>query len=323
MSLRHLATDQEVIKISKTGRRWARRVAILFAMIPITGWCTPVWLVALVMLAFGCRGTNALSDLDEARTLTAQVRVQLGKTNDASNRAVMADTDEASTLSAGEADKAARAFEQDTAQLATLLQRLRLASELRLLEELQASWSKYRELDRRVLALAVENTNLKAQRLSFGPLRQEAAAFRASIDSAAANVAGKDRCRADELTAKALAAVSEMQALQAPHIAEADDQTMTGMERDMTSAETRAREALKNLTELVAPSGRPTLSAALAALDRFKAVSDQVVALSRRNTNVRSLALALREKPPLAAACDDRLRALQAALATEHFNVTR
>jgi hypothetical protein len=47
------------------------------------------------------------------------------------------------------------------------------------------------------------------------------------------------------------------------------------------------------------------------------------VALSRRNTNVRSLALSLTARPPLAAACDGSLRALQDALAKEASTATR
>lgn len=72
-----------------------------------------------------------------------------------------------------------------------------------------------------------------------------------------------------------------------------------------------------SLAELAPPSARPTLTQALSALDELKAVSAKIVELSRRNTNVLSLDLALRQKPALTAACDDRLHALQDALAKE------
>ena len=44
------------------------------------------------------------------------------------------------------------------------------------------------------------------------------------------------------------------------------------------------------------------------------ALNAQIVALSRRNTNVRSLALSLDEKRKLTGPCEETLRLLQAAL---------
>ena len=80
---------------------------------------------------------------------------------------------------------------------------------------------------------------------------------------------------------------------------------------------------MRALAELVQPNARPALAAALSALDQFKGISTQIVALSRRNTNVRSLELSLRTAPALVTACDDALRALQDALAKEGSKATR
>ena len=53
------------------------------------------------------------------------------------------------------------------------------------------------------------------------------------------------------------------------------------------------------------------------------AINGEIVKLSRRNTNVRSLALSLGRKRTLTAQCDDDLRALEEALATYRINPTR
>jgi hypothetical protein len=53
------------------------------------------------------------------------------------------------------------------------------------------------------------------------------------------------------------------------------------------------------------------------------ALNGELVALSRRNTNVRSLALALGQKRTLTSACQDTLRALQESLAQRGFTATR
>jgi hypothetical protein len=49
----------------------------------------------------------------------------------------------------------------------------------------------------------------------------------------------------------------------------------------------------------------------------------QIVALSRRNTNVRSLALSLDQKQKLVAPCQDTLRALRDALSKHGYPVGR
>ena len=51
-----------------------------------------------------------------------------------------------------------------------------------LLEEFGRQFAEYRTLSQSILGLAVENTNLKAQRLSFGAAQQSADAFRDALD---------------------------------------------------------------------------------------------------------------------------------------------
>jgi hypothetical protein len=279
--------------------------------------------VAALCLAFGSQGCrNYYTQLDESRRLTAELRLQFNQAADASNRAVMADTDEASSAFAGEAEQALQNVERGVAALLPVLRSLTLAKEIQLLEEFGKHFAEYRELDRSILALAVENTNLKAQRLAFGPAREVADSFRDALGAVASSASTKDRCGVDALVARATLAVREIQVLQAPHIAESNDAAMTRIEQEMASRATTARGAVTSLRELV-PSALPALTTALSALDRFEDLSRQLVALSRRNTNVRSLELALRTKPPLTAACDQSLRALQDLLAKEDIKATR
>jgi len=281
--------------------------------------------VITLALGIGCdRGaSNALVELDQARGLAAELRVQFTKSADASNRSVMADTDEASIGFANDARQSTQTVESDVAALTPLLQSLGFPDELRIVEQFKNHFAEYRELDGRILALAVENTNLKAQRLSFGPARIAADGFRDALGTIVPGVAAKNRCHVEGLAANAVLAVREIQVLQAPHIAEADDATMTRMEKEMADLETKARDAFHELSGLAAPEASASVSAAQAALDQFASASRELVALSRKNTNVRSLDLSLRVKPPLTAACDDALRTLEDALAKEGNKATR
>ena len=276
-------------------------------------------------LATGCRGgpNAAFTDLSEARQVAADLRVQFNRASDASNRAVMADTDEASVSFAREADQMKVAVQTDVAALAPRLRNLDYAAEIQLLSAFQSHLAEYDKIDHDILELAVENTNLKAQRLSFGPAREAADAFRDALAPLSAHASSKERCQVESLGARAVVAVREIQVLQAPHIAESDDSAMTRMEQQMNALSVTARDAVNALPDLVEPDVRPLVATAVGALDRFDGISKEIVTLSRHNSNVRSLELAIRRKPPIAAACDDSLRALQDALAGETFKATR
>jgi len=284
------------------------------------------WIAVIVVsAAAGCIDAprTVLERLSEARRLTADLLVQFTKAADAANRAVMADTDGASVAFAREAEQATQAVQADVDALGPILKGLDFSNEAHLLEEFGGRFAKYRALDRSILELAVENTNLKAQRLSFGAVHKAADAFRDSLEAVTLLAPEKDIWHVKALVATAVAAVREIQVLQAPHIAESDEAAMTRIEERMVAAEMAARSALKMLASLVPPSSRPKLTAATAVFDHLMALNAQIIGLSRRNSNVRSLALSLGEKRTLTAACEDSLGALQDALAKRGFTATR
>ena len=284
--------------------------------------------VLIIVLAAACSpdgvsGPAVLTQLVEARRLASEVHVEFTKAGDASNRAVMADTDEASAAAADEARRARQLVERSVGALESVLQSLGYRDDARYLEEFKTQYAEYRRLDDEILPLTVENTNLKAQRLSFGPSREAATAFRAALETAVRSTAGKDACRHDALAARALGAMREIQILYAPHIAEAEDAAMTQMEAEMSADETTARQTVAELRGRLAPDAASSIAAALAALDRFMTIHKEIITLSRRNSEVRSLALSLGRKRTITAQCEDRLRALEEALAKHQFTATR
>jgi hypothetical protein len=258
----------------------------------------------------------------ESRRLTSDLRLQFSKAADASNRAVMADTDEASGAAAQEAERAIQAVDRDVEALQPLLQAQGYRDESRHLATFRARFAEYRTLDADILPLALENTNIKAQRLSFGPAQDAASAFRQSLENAP-RVTSKNVCCVEALIAQATSAILQVQVIQARHIAESDEAAMSRMEAEMAASEAAARKALDSLKVALAPGAAPQLAAAVAALDRFTAINAELVTLSRRNSNVRSLAMSLGRKRTLTAECDDILHALEDALARHDFRATR
>ena len=91
----------------------------------------------------------------------------------------------------------------------------------------------------------------------------------------------------------------------------------------MAASEAAARAGLDTLKALLPPTAGTPLAAAADALDRFKVINAELVTLSRRNSNVRSLALSLGRKRTVTAECDALLVALEEALAKHDFTATR
>jgi hypothetical protein len=281
--------------------------------------------VATVSTGAACRRgipDPALVQLHDAQRMAADLRVAFTRAASASDRAVMSETDESVAL-AHEAEQGGATIEAEVQALAPKLASLAFDEEARMLQDFSKHFAEYRKLDGEILHLAVENTNLKAQRLSFGPIREAADAFRASLEASAEGTPAKDRCRAEMLAARAIVAVREIQVLQAPHIAEAADPKMDRLEEEMGSLRVSAHDALSRLEGLVGPPTRPALTKAKASLAEFETLSGQLVTLSRRNSNVRSLALALGPKAALGAKCEANLNALAKALAKEGSIATR
>lgn len=100
-----------------------------------------------------------------------------------------------------------------------------------------------------------------------------------------------------------------MEALEGPHIAEADERTMDALEQRMASYEAEARANTPPTAE--------------AALQDFVAVHAQILALSRRNTNVHALALAIGDKRVAHEACERTLGEPNARLQSRTSPATR
>jgi hypothetical protein len=257
----------------------------------------------------------------EARRLTADLRREFVQTVDASNRVVM---------SAGETAVPAKDVAQHIAQLHEIVTRLRpllegagLTPESGHLDGFVRCLAEYEAVDREVLDLAADSSNVRARRLAAGPGQEAADAFRDRLEEAVSGLDPETSPRAALAAANARRALLEIQLLESRHIPEPDDEVMTRMEAAMAASERDARTALQDLRRLL-PAGRRTpLDAAVAAFDRFWSAHVEVISLSRRNSNVRSLALSMGRKRALMLTCDASLAALEAALARHQFTGTR
>lgn len=281
------------------------------------------WLAAaLVSAACSEPISSQLHHLTESRRLAADLSVHVARAGEASNRAVMAGTDESAAAFADEARASLAAVAGGTTELRSALEALRFSAETRLLDEFVAAFNQFREQDEAILLLAVQNTNLKAQRLSFGAAADAADAFVAGLEGVEP-ASRPDEWKLRALVAEAAAGLRELQVLEAPHIAEASAEHMTRLETRMAAAERSTRASVDAIAGIAAPASRQKLAEARAAFTRFLEVHRELLRLSRENSNVRSLALALGQFRNVRASCEAAVQALRKSLDEQRLGPSR
>ena len=272
----------------------------------------------------GCRGEpNAVfTELSESRRLAADLRVQFHKSADASNRAVMADTDEASIAFAREAEQA-KGSSRATSRLGCPSATLGYSDEIRSLGSSGSSlpstgssiaacssWQSRTPTSKPSGCHSVPRVRLRRlPRPARYPSRDHT--VQRSLPGRVARCQGHvGRARDPGLAGSPHCRIRRLR----------DDALREG-DGDLGDHGGGRREYAPRTCWN--PRARPRVAAAVSALNGFQGISREIVKLSRRNTNVRSLELSLRRKPTMSAACDDTLRVLQDALGKESFTATR
>jgi len=232
----------------------------------------------------------------------------------------MAETDEASLAFADESKKAAESVEADLKELSRLIAMHPAEDDLKLLEEFEAAWEQVRKIDRVILDLAVQNTNLKAFRLSFGKGREIVDCFENALNGLTRDVTDVRLVRA---AADALSAELTILSLHAPHIVSPDDEAMNRIEQVIYAKEEVVQRSLENLARLAPADKEIYINEAVAADREFRAVTATVLKWSRENTNVNSLSISLDRKQKAVALCEALLDQLHNAFMSQPFKATR
>lgn len=244
--------------------------------------------------------------------LLAAMRIHLLEAIEAEKNAVMAITDAASEDFAAQARQASDELESNRKAIATLILQEKHPQEITLLNEFNACWSQFRNLDETILNLATQNTNFKAQKLSATQAAQEITLFEESLNRLIQRSAHGNQCGPAVMPSyAALTAGLKIFALHKPHIEEADDRTMDEIERRMKSYDESARKALGTLRNMSELRDSEDLKNAVAAYEQFMDLTGDVLKLSRMNTNIKSEELSLGKKRLLASQCQAVLAELQ------------
>lgn len=285
--------------------------------------------VVFLLLAQGCRDTgldlkNIYGLLSKKLEVLSRMRIDLLKSVEAEKSAVMADTDEASRAFADQALEAANRVEQGRREISRLLDQDQTEEERKLLKEFDGAWTEFVKTDKEILEFAVQNTNLKAARLSFGPGGEAMTRLEAALTRLTSNPAGSQQEQQMAGAAcRILTAGWKILYLLAPHIAAAEEKRMDEIETLIRRQQVEMANSFKMLKTAAPPEKRGPLEKAEAAFQELQKVTAQVIELSRKNTNIKSFGLSLGRKRMISARCDEILSALQEAVRSREFKATR
>jgi hypothetical protein len=250
--------------------------------------------------------------------LVAQMRLNLASGSEAEKSAVMAITDQDSKTFADQARAATLEVERDQNELGELLQTGGTQNERDLLVQFSRVFTDLKRIDSDLLVLAIQNTNIKAYGLAFGPaadaLKEMGTALSSIVTKSAAS---QDAKNVTLLAYGAQIATLQIQTLLAPHIAEESDRKMDELEAQINKEDKEVRKDLDGLAAIQKFSGDPDLKIALSEYIRYCEIRGRILSLSRENTNVQSLSLSLGQKRKVLFLCQDVLSALQKTILEE------
>ncbi len=252
--------------------------------------------------------------------LVEQMRLALAWASEAEKSAVMATTDRDSQSFADQARAQVAAVERGRRELAGLLQRGGTKTERNLLAQFSEAFAEFQRIDRDLLNMAVQNTNLKAYALAFGPAAEVLREMDAALGRVVAqntNSTAPDARQVIQLADDARIRALRIQTLFPPHIAEETDEKMDELEARMAQEDQEIRKDFEGLVALLKPQGNSDIETAVSRYAKFNEIKAQIIKLSRENTNVRSVALSLNQKRKVMGMCQDALAALEQAIQQE------
>jgi hypothetical protein len=297
-------------RISRPGR--ADLFWISLGIVPVIG---------IMFLALHYQRDTATTAAFTARRIerVERMRAALSSASEAEKSAVMATTDQESQTLADQSRATSAVVERERDELVKLLEAGGTRDERELLSQFSQDFAECQRIDNELLGLAVQNTNLKAYALAFGPAADALVGMDGALSMILKDSATSSRPEARQvmlLAAGAQSAAWRIQALLPSHISEESDQIMGELEAKMTNEDQSVRSALKELSALLGFKNSD-LETARSCYSRFSELKTRILVLSHQNTNVRSVILSLNQKRKVVQMCQDALSALEQTIGAE------
>jgi hypothetical protein len=277
-----------------------------------------LFIVAMLHFRKGGDATTELAFKARRVDLVGSMQLDLASASEAEKSAVLSTTDSDSQTFADQSRAASAKVEDERRELQELLAAGGTQAERESLARFTTTFAEFQRVDRDLLALTVKNTNVKAYSLAFGPAAGELEEMSAALDVLVSQNAESPRAKeVMRLAFRVQIGALRIQSLLPPHIAEESDQKMDELEASMATEDAEVRKSLSGLSALPQLGQDPEVMTAAARYADFSRTRTQILALSRENTNVRSLSISLNQKRKVMLACLAALDALQQSILAE------
>ena len=267
---------------------------------------------------------DVIGNLTRTNQMLSQMKADLLRSVEFEKSAVLSESDAESEAFAAQSLQAIAAVETTRIELGKLIESSKHDDEMKSFQEFSQCWTEFQKTEQMVLGLAVQNTNLKAARLSQNEANDDVQRFVHDLAELIVTDAAAGNC--EQMVMPVFDAVTSclrIHYLHTPHIKAASDREMDQIEAEMKDNNGTVERSLDMLTELAGERGRIALQDARTAYADFIKVTEEVVRLSRQNTNVKSLELSLGKKRAVTAECEGILTGLQEIVQSKTFKATR
>lgn len=275
-------------------------VKMLLVAIILIGTTLLVSTVALSRLGLVTDRVRQLVDV----TLTKQkvledLQVQFLRGIRAQKNSILSPEDEASRAFARLSDEGFAEGRVALDKLTGMVATSRSEAQVAAVEALAKAFATCQKLNAEVLAVSVQNTNIKARRLLTGEIQRRSKSLSANLQKWYDDVAEKtEPTPTDFARLKTLAdldhALSQIMPTALTHIESSNDDEMTELETTLTELQETLQSGLRDAAGVQNPTARFQPSNDLLSMQRLL---KEMVDYSRQNTNNKSVALSLSYKP--------------------------
>jgi hypothetical protein len=262
--------------------------------------------VAAVVVG-GCNTEPAIVRAAREAELVHALEEALLKSVEAEKSAVLSTTDEESQTLANEAKGFATEINRQRRDLRQLITTDDEPTEIAQLDAFDAAWREFEDVDKRLLAQAVANTNLKATRLAVSDGARVLDRFVDALIEMQSSSADSELIRAALV---ASTSALRVQSLLMAHIPSPDDSEMEALEKRIEGLSGETDRRLEAMAQMAAPRSPEKAAEAMRAWSDYRRIAAEVLRLSRQNTNILSFDVSVHEKRRVTKDCLSALAAL-------------
>ncbi|MDR3556274.1 MAG: hypothetical protein P4L55_16090 [Syntrophobacteraceae bacterium] len=257
--------------------------------------------------------------------ILSTMRLNLLRAAEAEKSAVLAVTDEQSQRFADQARIAALQVDKARRELDPLIARDNSQRETSRMGEFYRCWTESKKLDRLILDLAVQNTNFHATNLALTKGARALSDLERNLTGLIDpnNAPEGGNVRVVRLAYQAIVAGLKIHDLYTPHIEAETGEQMDKIEKEIKANQEVLTNSLNGLGRSIQGGGMDAVKKARADYSELARITQEIVDLSRKNTNIKSLKLSLGKKRLLTAQCDEILSGFQELIRRKGSKATR